>query len=417
MTKRKILLIAYYFPPDSNGGVERPLSLSDYLPENGYEVTVLTAGLGTPATCNGKIHYVPSSKNWKEGAPFSRQFFLRIIVEVISRIAVCPLTDIFWQREAKKYFQANLQGEQFDLIYASFPTHDVIFLAEAIRKIIDVPLVIECRDGIGYEPLMKSISFYPLVKFCSRMVERWALKNCSLLIAIGNNMGDYYRRSFPAVKVAVVYNGFREETEKSLVQSPHDQHEKINIAHFGSLGMSRKRRIWPLFKALANLKRAGIINAENFNLTFWGRFTPYEKYIVWRYGVGDLVKLLPQKNKVEGLQIIIDQFDFVLLYGVPDEKTIVTSKLFDYLLVNKPIIGICEGNEAEQMINESGLGEVCGFECADIKQLIIRAIEGEIHFAPNEEYIKRFDRRVQARKIATELDNILFPSQDRLIHE
>lgn len=411
--KKHLLLIAYYYPPDSNGGVERPLSLSDYLPEYGYDVTVLTAGHLKRATCEKAVHFIPSSKNWKQGGLLSLQFLLRVLAEIISRVAFCPLTDIYWQLEAKKYFKEKLQNEQFDLVYASFPTHDVLFLAESIRKIINVPLVVECRDGIGYEPLMKSIAIHPLVKHFSGKVEKWVMTRCSLLVVIGNNMGDYYRQTYPATKVAVIPNGFREETVNKLITTgSRDNPYQIKVAHFGSLGMSRKRKIWPLFKAISDLKKNGTISAENFNLSFWGRFTPYEKYLVWQYGVGDLVKLCKQQNKIAGLQTIVDEFDFVLLYGVPGEKTVVTSKLYDYFLVKKPIIGICAGNEAEQIINQSGLGEVCGFDSEEIKAILMRAVKREIRFSPNDEYIKRYDRRIETRQLAMELDS-LFSSSSR----
>lgn len=43
---KRALLIAYYFPPLGLGGVQRMCKLAKYLPECGYDVTVLT---GTPS--------------------------------------------------------------------------------------------------------------------------------------------------------------------------------------------------------------------------------------------------------------------------------------------------------------------------------------------------------------------------------
>ena len=39
---RRILLIAYYFPPLAGSGVFRPLRLARYLPRHGWDTTVVT---------------------------------------------------------------------------------------------------------------------------------------------------------------------------------------------------------------------------------------------------------------------------------------------------------------------------------------------------------------------------------------
>ena len=39
---QRVLLIAYYFPPCGMGGVQRAAKLAKYLPQYGWEVTVLT---------------------------------------------------------------------------------------------------------------------------------------------------------------------------------------------------------------------------------------------------------------------------------------------------------------------------------------------------------------------------------------
>src|SRR5512140_2538291 len=42
MSKGKVLLICYYFPPLGLAGVTRPLNLFKYLPQHGYDCDVLT---------------------------------------------------------------------------------------------------------------------------------------------------------------------------------------------------------------------------------------------------------------------------------------------------------------------------------------------------------------------------------------
>ena len=44
--KKKILLIAYYWPPSGGPGVQRWLKMSYYLAEVGHDITVLTVDPG-----------------------------------------------------------------------------------------------------------------------------------------------------------------------------------------------------------------------------------------------------------------------------------------------------------------------------------------------------------------------------------
>ncbi len=39
---KRALIVAYHYPPIASGGVERTLKFIQYLPEFGYEATVLT---------------------------------------------------------------------------------------------------------------------------------------------------------------------------------------------------------------------------------------------------------------------------------------------------------------------------------------------------------------------------------------
>ena len=107
------------------------------------------------------------------------------------------------------------------------------------------------------------------------------------------------------------------------------------------------------------------------------------------------------------MQNIIDNFTHVLLYGAPGNKTSTTAKLFDYFLVQKPIIGICKGNEAEKIVLSSGLGIVCDYIVEEIKKCFIDAIENRIPFKPNQNYIATFNRNNQAHQIALLLDETI----------
>ncbi len=59
MTMSRVLLISYHFPPEPAAGSRRPAFLAKYLPEFGWEVTVLTRPLGEARDIPARVVTAP----------------------------------------------------------------------------------------------------------------------------------------------------------------------------------------------------------------------------------------------------------------------------------------------------------------------------------------------------------------------
>ena len=71
------------------------------------------------------------------------------------------------------------------------------------------------------------------------------------------------------------------------------------------------------------------------------------------------------------------------------------------------MIGICKGNEAEQLIQETQTGEVCGFSADDIAGLLEKAVQKKIHFNPLRIKINQYTRENQAKRLESMLRPLL----------
>lgn len=111
-------------------------------------------------------------------------------------------------------------------------------------------------------------------------------------------------------------------------------------------------------------------------------------------------------DKGEGFSFINEQADYLLFYGVPNETTIISSKLPEYIRLNKPIIGICKGNEAELIIQKTGTGEVCDFDESAIEPLLMKMLNNEIYYQPDHLAISKFNRKFQAEEIASIIKDV-----------
>jgi glycosyltransferase involved in cell wall biosynthesis len=174
----------------------------------------------------------------------------------------------------------------------------------------------------------------------------------------------------------------------------------MHIVHFGSLSATKKVKRIGLFKTLKKLKDKGIINGNNFCLSFIGNINTLDKNIIARYNLNNIIDFIPYMDKNEGFRFITQQADYLLFYGVPNETTIISSKLLEYIKLNKPIMGICKGNEAELIIQKTGTGEVCDFDEDSIELLLIKVINREIYYKPDYTEISKFNRENQAKEVA-----------------
>ena len=82
---RSILIVTHVFPPAGGVPVQRPLSFAKYLPENGYDVHVLTTRNGAaPVMDPSLLRHVKSPKN-KNGDLGYMQVFLPANIPILAR--------------------------------------------------------------------------------------------------------------------------------------------------------------------------------------------------------------------------------------------------------------------------------------------------------------------------------------------
>ncbi len=389
----KILLITQHFPPEKSGGTGRPFSLYKYLPEHGVEPVVLTMDSYGKMGVEADVYRARSIMSWKGKKPL----FYNSLRSIKVLNAIIPTMDLIWERSAAGKAQGIFSSHRIGLVYATYPSMSAIRLGLKISKKFNIPLITEFRDGLIYEPLFR---FNPLSLLWTTRFERRLIAASSAVITIGNELSRYFAEHYGLKNVHTVHNGY-DRNDFTLMAAPgREKNCVFRVAHFGSLKTSRARKSSYLFDAIARLKKNDNISSERFELSFFGNFLESEKKLIADLGIEDLVKFHAPVSKKEGFRLLQSDFDALLFVGAEGSKTIVSSKLPEYLYLGKPIIGVCKGNEAARIIERSGTGEVCDFDVASIYCLLKKALSGEINFAPVEAEIKKFDRAGQAARIS-----------------
>jgi glycosyltransferase involved in cell wall biosynthesis len=116
----------------------------------------------------------------------------------------------------------------------------------------------------------------------------------------------------------------------------------------------------PLLHSLALLKEEQLIQNSDVQMHLWGKIDSFYEGFINTLNIDDLVRIGSYRTHQETIQTLMEM-DLLFL---PLEKSnsklhrnlFVPSKLFEYIAVGKPILAICEPSEAQEILEESGLG-------------------------------------------------------------
>ena len=401
-----ILLITQHFPPEISGGTGRAYSLYKYLPENGINVFVVTVNSYGTLANEPNVFRCESFINWRKSPLFSLKRFLKYVSLLFSK-TISNYTDWYWYFTAKRKVKQIIYDNNIELIYSTFPAMESIRLGYTSSKAHKIPFIVEFRDGLVFESVYGRQNRFKEQE--RKRIERKIAKTSDTIITIGNNLSKYFQKTYSGSMVKTVFNGYdKDDFIKANIKKKSSDSDIIKIAFWGSIALSRKRSDSPnLFIATDLLYKERLIAEDKFQLHFIGRYSEDEKLKILEYNKGGSIFFRDVMPKDDGLAYIKENFDYLLILGLPGLTTGISSKLSEYLYLGLPVIGICKENEAADIIEQTGTGEVCDFDLDSIKKILLKALKREITYNPKHDEIAKFDREYQAKQIAQIIKNVL----------
>ena len=211
--KRKVLLIAYYFPPAGGSAVRRIIAFVTYLSRLGWDVTVLTArkedySLTDPSllavipdnvtVCRTRAPdpytlFARVSGSEKEDvdiatltSPDDNYTFLQKMAVVIRKVFFIPDARLGWITFLIRAGSRIIKKEKIDIILASSPPFSTALGAGLLSKLTAVPWVSDYRD-----PWTGAYFYLPRPAFSSKVeeaLEQWLLKSAAGIITINKQI-------------------------------------------------------------------------------------------------------------------------------------------------------------------------------------------------------------------------------------
>ena len=367
---RRVLAIAYFFPPLDSIGCTRTDGFARYLPEWGYRMAVLTTGaygrmpndkhrgvyrtwdVATrikQMTLGRRDQTLPALRSAQGQVGIRGQFV------GLSQRLLCPDPEILWLPFAVLRGLRVLRTAQWELLYSTSPPETDHLIALILKRWSRLPWVADFRDGWMFEPL-RPTRLSSRLRF---MIESWlearVVSAAERIVTVNDAMRSHLQARYPqdALKVTVVTNGYDPEDFASMKWKPRNS-TRLQIVHAGRISGSRQQTsIHGLLTALEILQSEDSGVFQDLELHFVGELTPSETEAVCSSRARAAIKVVGTVPRSEAIQLQANA-DVLLMITVPGKSGVTTGKLFEYMGTGLPVLALTGNSPASELVSELG---------------------------------------------------------------
>lgn len=359
-SNHKILIISYFFPPNTGAGVQRPLRLVKNLINSGWDVTVLTSTLDIT-----NLDFTLSKKIPKETSLVYMDDPLQKLLKKINSplfhkvisFLLFPDRVFFWYFFNRNSVLKLLSQKSISTVYITVGPYSASLFGSFIKKRMpEIKFILDYRDAWTNNPSVRYSKFKPLFTFLNLYVEKYVNSFADVITTVSNFLTQEII-TVNKEKIKVLYNGYDSSDFKTCRRLAV---EEYNIFFSGSLYAERNPDLF-LTPFLHFYNKLDKKDKDLISLTFVGdsRTTYIQK----------ITDIIPGSIKLkienyiphEDLLDLASQSALLLLLvdNIPGAKGVVTGKVFEYINLPSPILGIVPlDGEAAKVIKDTNTGFV-----------------------------------------------------------
>ena len=430
---RRVLVVAYYFPPSGGPGVQRVLKMIRYLPHFGWEPVVLTVREGTfPARDDSLLAEAPPTLHIERTRILEPYKLYRRMTNTQQPIDIAVLThhrSKSWSQRIAEWVRATLfipdarigwivdavpagisliKHFGISMIYTSSPPYTCALIGRALKRRSELPWVMELRDP--WTGFLTTPKRWWLPAWIDRQLERSCLERADRIVVAWDGITrDALAKypSLPSEKFVTIPNGFDAADYPPTQLLPTD---KFTIAYTGSLYGLRNPAL--LVTALETLFAQGVLSPERVRLRLVGRIGEDVTADISRSPVYACTEFIPYRPHSESIRLLQASDVALLIVDRSSERNaIVPGKVFEYLGAGKAILALApHGSAIEELLTETQAGVVCetAEECTSVLiDWYDRWQRNEPLVTPNFNAIARYERRNAAQQLAAQFDELV----------
>ncbi len=411
---RKVLVVAYYFPPMGLSGVQRTLKFVKYLPDFGWEPTVLTVTpTGYFARDYGLLEEIsgrqveiervgsldPNRLFQKKGVVRMPSERTRKVLTFASDLFFVPDNKVLWKQKAVRAAERLHERKNFDVIFATGPPFTDFLIGLELHRRWGRPLVLDYRDPWLEFPF----KYYPtpLHKSLTARHEKRALHAASRIITTNRRVKELIlnRHSFLSYDdVVILPQGFDPEDFRNGTNAPQAP-GVMRVTHAGVFYGDRTPKYFltalkkvltenPRLKGRIEARFVGVMHRDHFRM-------------ITELGLSDAVSTTGYLDHARCAQELLAS-DVLWMMLTNDRQS--PGKLYEYLGAGKPVLACVPDGFIRQTVEEAKAGISVDPEDVDgIARAISRFYNdysGKGLPKPDPEVVARFDRVGLTRELS-----------------
>ena len=406
-SQNSVLIVAFHFPPQAgSSGQLRALKFCRYLPEFGWQPSVLTLNARAYEAIDAR-----GEKAIPPGTPVYHAFALDTKRHLGFRGAyldfmALPDRWVSWLLGAIPTGLHAIRKQHACIILSTFPIASAVLVGYALHRITGKPWVVDLRDSMteaGYprEPRMRRVWLW---------LERQAVRRAARIIFTADSTRRMYLERYPDLspdKLLVISNGFDEEDFCAFPTStapPVVESRPLRLLHTGLI-YPEERDPRPFFRALSRLKKENRISRASLQIAFRapGAEELYRS-LLQENDIADLIELQPHVPYAQALQEC-STADGLLLFQAANCDHQIPAKAYEYLRLRKPIFALTtQTGDTAALLKEVGGSSIVDLASEeDIYRGLpefLSALQSASHELPDAVAIQRYARRNQAEQLA-----------------
>jgi hypothetical protein len=358
---KRLLIISPYFPPVNAADMQRVRMSLPYFAGNGWdaEVVMVDEKYADMATDELLLQSVPAQIRTHKVRALKKHITSKLGLGSISLRSLW-----FYKQKVSKL----LKAQKYDLIYFSTTQFPVCILGAYWKKRFGIPYVIDMQDPwfsdyYQDKPKAQRPPKYWFSYRLNKYLEPLAMKSVDGLISVSDDYISDLKNRYPVIKnipsATITFGAFdpdmqiAEKNEK-LFNKLLDK-GSINVVYIGRGGADMHKAVTPLFKALKTGLQSGNEALKSFMFYFIGtsyapngKGNPTIMPLAKQLGVAGQVVEITDRISYYHTLATLQQADALFIPGSDDPKY-TASKIYPYLLTQKPILAIF--NAASSAIN------------------------------------------------------------------
>jgi glycosyltransferase involved in cell wall biosynthesis len=427
---KRVLVVSYDFPPCRTSAVYRMTGLAKYLPQLGWQPTVLTIrrtkGDQEPRLLEKlppqvrvvRTRYLHVS-DWEDStasafrglgglrsAPIdTRQSrfdrYLRFLGKLMRSTLYFPDDTVGWVPFGlAKAIQLH-RAQPFDLVYTTNPPRSAAVIGLLLKTLCGVPWVSEFMDP-WYPPKGR------LRRKSEDQLQALLVRKADRVVVMVKQHAEELGRLFgvPSERLAVVRNGFFEEdfafteiTGKDVLCPGY-----FHLSHFGTIYPENSGSFFP---ALTELVRECPELKERLRVNIIGYPSEEALRCASEGELKDIIQIHGFiQERAEVLQMMRASHCLLLFWGHPDfSRLAVAGKTYDYLRVGRPVLAVTHEGGVKELVEEAKAGGVVPPDNPKAIKQALRAIlcnhrEDDFPRPSRPEFVAQFCWERQAEHLA-----------------